>query len=230
MALIQSGVSGSTLMTVDPTFTAARVALRPIEQVGSYSVGALTGNFAGAGANTPFFSMRFVAGSAGQSQIAIIRRIVVSFVQTTGFTTAQQVAFGLYFARSFTASDSGGTQINMAGNNQKLRTAYPTSQFATGGDIRIATTAALSAGARTIDTQALAVQNGWCGTTLTTTGVVQPAQIALYEARPGETPMVLANNEGLVLNNLIALGAGGVLTLAVSIDWNESSSTAALSY
>ena len=64
MAIIQSGVSGSTLMTVDPTFAAARTSQRPIEQLGTYFYGGFTGLYTGAGANTPIFSMRFVAGSA----------------------------------------------------------------------------------------------------------------------------------------------------------------------
>ena len=101
MALIQSGVSGATLMTVDPTFNAARVAIRPVEQLGTYAVGAFTGAYTGAGANTPLFSMRFVAGSAGSAQIAIVQRVTLSFVQTTAFTLPSKwVLVCLWPARS----------------------------------------------------------------------------------------------------------------------------------
>jgi hypothetical protein len=230
MALIQSGVSGATLMTVDPTYAAARVAIRPVEQLGTYAVGAFTGAYTGAGANTPLFSMRFVAGSAGSAQIAMIQRVTMSFVQTTAFTTAQQMGFGLLVARSFTGSDAGGTQIVVSGNNQKFRTSMQTSQIATNGDMRISSTAALTAGTRTLDSQAVSVAHGWGGSVLLTTGMYQPQQITLYENFPGDTPLILQSNEGIVINNIVAMGAGGVFTVAVNVEWTESSTAASTSY
>ena len=229
MAIIQSGVSGSTLMTVDPTFAAGRFAQRPIEQLGTYLVGTATGAYTGVGANTPLFSMRFVAGSAGQAQIAIIQRVTINFVLTTLFTAAQQVAFGAYVARSFTGSDSGGTQIVMSGNNQKARTSMTTSQIATGGDMRIASTAALTTGTRTLDSLSFAYANAWGGGALLTTSI-QPQQLTLYENFAGDSPIVLASNEGIVINNIVAFGAGGVATIVVNIEWVESAATATSSF
>jgi len=217
-------------MTVDPTYAASRVSIRPVEQLGSYLYGGRTGAYTGAGANTPMFSMRFVAGSAGSAQIAIIQRITINWVLTTGFTTAQEVAFGAYVARAFTGSDSGGTQIVVSGNNQKNRTSAQTSQIATAGDMRIATTAALTAGTRTLDSAAFSVANGWAGSTLLTTGVVPMSQVVLYENFPGDTPIILQSNEGIIINNLVALAATGVMTVAVTIEWTESSTSATTSY
>lgn len=230
MALIQSGVSGSTLMTVDPTYAAARVSPRPIEQLGTYLVSARTGNYTGVGANTPMFSMRFVAGSAGTAQIAIIQRITMNWILTTAFSTAQEVAFGAYVARSFSASDSAGTQIVVSGNNQKNRTSAQTSQIATNGDMRISSTAALTAGTRTLDSQAFGIAQSWCGSTLLTTGVYLPQQITLYEEFPGDTPLILQSNEGIVINNLVAFGATGVIVASVNIEWTESAASSSTSY
>lgn len=230
MAIIQSGVSGSTVMTVDPTYAASRVAVRPVEQLGTYAVGAFTGAYTGAGANTPVFSMRFVAGSAGSAQIAMIQRVTMSFIQTTAFTTAQQMGFGLYVARSFTGSDAGGSQIIVSGNNQKFRTSFQTSQIATNGDMRISSTAALTAGTRTLDSQAVAVTHGWGGSVLLTTGSYLPQQVTLYENFPGDTPIILQSNEGLVLNNIVAMGAGGVFTVSINVEWTESAAATSTSY
>jgi hypothetical protein len=229
MAIIQSGVSGSTLMTVDPTYAAARMSQRPIEQLGTYLVGASTGAYTGAGANTPLFSMRFVAGSAGQAQVAIIQRITINFVLTTLFTTAQQVAFAAFVARSFTGSDTGGTQIVVSGNNQKNRTSAQTSQIATAGDIRISSTGALTAGTRTLDSAAFSYTNGFGGGALSTISI-QPQQLTLYENFSGDTPIVLASNEGIVINNIIPFGSGGVAGVAVNIEWTESATTSTLAF
>ena len=46
MAIIQSGVSGSTLMTVDPSRLAGRMSMQPYEQTGHYSVAGVTGTIA----------------------------------------------------------------------------------------------------------------------------------------------------------------------------------------
>ena len=174
--------------------------------------------------------MRFVAGSAGSAQIAIIQRITINWVMTTGFTTGQQIAFGGYVARSFTGSDSGGTTIALSGNNQKNRTSAQTSQIATGGDMRISTTAALTVGTRTLDSAAFGVTNGWAGTTLLTTGTQPLQQVTLYEEFPGDTPLILQSNEGIVINNLVALGAAGVMSVAINIEWTESATSASTSY
>jgi hypothetical protein len=227
MALIQSGVSGTTLMTVDPTYAAARITQRPVEQLGTYSVSLITGAYTVAAANTPMFSMRFVAGSAGQAQIAMIQRIVLTIVPTVAFTAAQQVSYGAYVARSFSAVDSGGAAATLTGNNNKLRTSMQTTQLATTGDMRISTTGALTAGTRTLDSQAFAYASAWVPTAL----VAQPIQqVILYENFAGDQPLTLQNQEGLIINNLILMGAGGVLSIGVTIEWTESATTSTTSF
>lgn len=227
MAIIQSGVSGTTLMTVDPTYTAGRVTQRPAEQLGTYSVSLFTGAYTVAAANTAMFSMRFVAGSAGQAQIAMIQRITINIVPTTAFTAAQQVSYGAYVARVFSAVDSGGAAATLTGNNNKLRTSMQTTQLAATGDMRISTTAALTAGTRTLDSQAFAVATAFVPTTL----VAQPiTQVILYENFAGDQPLILQNQEGLIINNLTLMGAGGVLSIGVTVEWTESNTTATTSF
>jgi hypothetical protein len=227
MAIIQSGVSGTTLMTVDPTYAAGRISQRPIEQLGSYSVSLITGAYTVAAANSPMFSMRFVAGSAGQAQVAIIQRINIFIVPTVAFTAAQQVSYGAYIARSWSAVDSGGAAATLTGNNNKLRTSMSTTQIAATGDMRISTTAALTAGTRTLDSQAFAVASAWVPTAL----VAQPIQtVTLYENFAGDQPIVLATQEGIVINNLVLMGAAGVLSIGVTIEWTESSTTSTTSF
>jgi len=230
MAIIQSGVSGSTLMTVDPTYTAGRVAIRPIEQLGTYAYGGRTGDVTGIGVG-PIFSMRFVAGSAGSAQIAIIQRISINWiVKTTAFGTAGELAVGAYVARSFTASDSAQTPIVLTGNNNKNRTSAQTSQIAATGDMRIANASTITTGTRTLDANAFAVANSYYGTTLLTTGVQPLQQTILYETFPGDTPFILQSNEGIVIQNLVAFAASGVVVFAINIEWSESATSATTSY
>jgi hypothetical protein len=214
MAIIQSGVD-SSLLTVDSSFKAARTSSYPPEVLGWNSVGALSGNLTGVAANGPVFSFRNIS-----SNLLIVHKIGVGFICTTGFTTGQIVDYGLMVARSFSASDSGGTAIAFTGNNTKHRTslATPTSM-----DCRISTTGALTAGTRTLDSNNLGQIGGFAATT--TTGVViAPTSNNLFAHDPGDHPLVLAQNEGFIIQNLTAMGAAGVGRLYVNLEFAEASS------
>lgn len=120
----------------------------------------------------------------------LVRHIGIGFLTTTAFTTAQIGDYGLFFARSFTASNSGGTAFSIAGNNTKVRTSLVAPNAM---DARIATTATLTAGTRTLDTKALAQIGAWSG------GVGQglvPVQNNLWDQYTGDQLIVLAPNEG----------------------------------
>ena len=91
--------------------------------------------------------------------------------------------------------------------------------FTTGSDLRIAAAAALTAGTRTLETSALAIMAG------SSTGVgtgLAPSLLLAHDA--SDYPIVLAANEGIVINNLIAMGAVGVINLFVNVEFAEMSS------
>ncbi len=212
MAIIQSGSAAGTALLVDPNFGAARVAMRPIDVLGWNSVGVATGLVTGLAAGATIFSFRNLSANP-----VLVRRVGVGFVTTTAFTAAQLMSFGLTVARSFTASDSGGTAIALTGSNAKHRTtlATPTSL-----DCRVATTAALTAGTRTLDANSMAVAAGWSGAAGVT---IPPALNNLLSHDTGDYPLVLAQNEGLIVVNLTAMGAAGVGVATVAIEFAEAS-------
>lgn len=213
MAVGLIGADGATLVAADATMKALRASLRPPESLAWLSVGARSGALAGASGDTAVFSFRNL--SANQ---VIVRRVGVGFVCTTGFTGAQQIAFGLKVARAFSASDTGQTAIALTGNNCKNRTSLAT---LTSVDCRISTTAALSAGTKTLDTNDLASVGGWAAAA--TAGVIiAPSLANLLSHDEGDYPLVLNQNEGFNIMNLIALGAGGAGTLYVNMEVAEA--------
>lgn len=210
MAIIQSGAD-STLMTVDPTFKAARVVIKPDEMLGAYQLSVASGALTTVAAGGPVFSFRYAPGG---STVCVVKRVSVGFVCTTAFGAAQAMGYGVYVARSFSGSDSGGTPATLTGNNNKYRTSLATTGVS---DLRISTTAALTAGTRTLDSQALGTTYFYVpgvGTSLTQTDLIS------YDAN--DYPIVLANNEGIVITNSILMGATGVGTLVVNIEWFEA--------
>lgn len=212
MAIQTQGTTGN-VMEVDTSFKSARVSIRPPESLAWLSVGAQSGAVTGIAANGPVFSFRNISANP-----ILVRRVGIGFVTTTGFTAAQAVDFGLMFARAFTASDTGGTAIALTGSNTKHRTSMGA---LTSVDCRIATTGALTAGTRTLDTNTLAQQGGYA--LAATAGTTIPVgQENLFQHTADDYPLVLAQNEGFIIQNLTAMGAAGIGRLYVNMELAEA--------
>jgi hypothetical protein len=214
MAVIQNSTSADQV-TLDPTFKASHVVLKPDELTGAYQLSAQSGALTTIAAAGRIFSFRWAPGTG---QLCVIKRVSISFVCTTAFTAAQQMGYGLYVARSFTASDTVGTQVAPFSTNfNKYRTTQTSSNVT---DARIGIAAVTSGGTiNTTDTNALGLVNFWvpgAGTSLPTTNLIS------YNA--SDYPLVLQNNEGFVIQNTILMGATGVGTAIVNVEWFETNS------
>jgi hypothetical protein len=206
---IQVQGNGGTTQEVDATFRAARVSIRPAEVIGYYTVSGASGALTGVAANGPVFSFRNTG-----SNLILVRRLSIGFVTTTAFTTAQGLDYQMLRANSFTASDSGGTALYTAGAN-KHRTGF--TNIASAPDIRISSTGALTAGTRTLETAGMGIAGG----SSTAVGTnMQASDLLRYDS--GDYPLVLAQNEGFVVTNGIAMGAAGVIRLQVSVEYAET--------
>lgn len=200
--------SGGAILEVDATFKAARVSLRPAEVINWNSFGAVSGALTGVAAAGPVFSFR----NTGANPL-MVRRIQVGFATTTAFTAAQALVYSLLKANGFTASDSGGTSLYTAGANKHRNSM---TNIASAPDIRIAAAAALTAGTRALEAVALGIAGG----SSTGVGTSMP-QTPLLSHDAGDYPLILAQNEGLVIANGIAMGAAGVIQLLVNIEFAE---------
>lgn len=200
------------------------LASSPKNALGQYRIGVSSGLITGAAivAGAPLFSARW--GST--TRLAVITRLSAYYVVTTAFTGVQELGLEAVLARGFTASDSGGTALTLTTNNAKMRTSQDTSSFT---DIRIAAATLLTAGTRTLDTQAI---EGFSGISHDPNAAAGTAQIVAqpwlgfdWMATPanGEHPIVLAQDEGVVVRNTIAFPAAGAVRLWVKMAWAEVS-------
>lgn len=191
-----------TIEEVNATAKAGRASLYPNEVLGWNSIGAQSGALTGAAAASHLFSFRNLGANP-----VMIRRVGVGFIATTGFTAAQQIAFGLLVGRNWTASSTGGTAIAFTGSNGKHNTNKGT--ITATPDCRISTTAALTFGTVTKDANHLAQIGGWA--LAATAGVViAPSPNNLFSHDPEDYPLILAQNEGIYIENITAMGAGGI--------------------
>lgn len=219
MAVIQTQAT-TDQATVDPTFKALRTSIRPDETVGQFQLSASSGLIAATAINSPLFAFRWAPGTG---QVCTIKRVSLGVMTTTGPTAAQQISWGLYVARNWLTSDTGGTTLQPASATVTSTGKYRTSlQSSVLTDARIATTGTLTAGSRVLDSQPLNSQNAWIGATTAGVGttLVNTNMIAY---NPNDYPLVLQNNEGFVINLTLA-SVIMVHQIMVNVEWTEANS------
>lgn len=185
--------------------------------LGAYRIAAVTGNIAATlAANSTLFSARW--GHA-------LHFCLLDFIEVSSFVTAAITAGVLFdwqldIARGFTASDAAGTALDLSGDNQQLRTLYGPSLFT---DMRIAAAATLTPGVRTPDARPVGRLQGFTGTAINTQFFGQNAgNKVLYQREDTEEePVLLGQNEGLLIRNPLAGPATGTFNLLVRIGWRE---------
>ena len=183
------------------------------------STGAVTVVAAGTATAGHIFSFRWGDTSGVH---AYVRYIGARFMLTTAYTTAQETGCDLILARSYTASHSGATAVTTSGNNNNLMSDQLASLLTS---CRIGDTDALTAGTHTLDANPIAVLSDWSGaigaTVPLATSGASSGPGTLFSARGDESPIVLAQDEGFVIRNLVLMGTAGVGRWEFTVEWDE---------
>lgn len=222
--VVLRGSSGNSdiFAQVDPSHDAVRVSLRPYEHLssesgvigGHYSINVQTGLMAaGIASAAQVFQVRW----ADPAKLFILKKLKVQCGTCTAFAaTSLGAPLQLWAGHNSTANGSGGGAASFTSGN-KMRASMATSAFASSGEVRIATTAALTAATgQTLEANAL----GGCmgATQLTNT---QSPEMYLFDQRDaGGHPLVLLTGDTLaVLTKDPA--ATGTWTANVTMEWLE---------
>ncbi len=221
---IQIQGNGGTVAEVDgTTFRAQRVTPRPVDHgtFGAYCYGGFTGILPAAlSANSEIFQFRW----SDATRLAVIRKIRISAcVTTTFFAAGVPVAIDLVKATAWTVAGSGGTRATIAAM-LKRRTTGMGSSLVAASDIGIATTGALTAGTKTLETLSLSTIVAPGPITASLNGQIIAPGTILWQAEvgDGEHPLILAQNEGFVVRS-VATPATGTWQATVNVDWAEVS-------
>lgn len=189
---------------------------------GAYRLSAQSGLLTGVAAASATAGFLFSFRWSNGSKLALIERIRARWHTVSGFTAAQEVGLDIIQARNFTVSSSGGTAVTITGDSMKKRSSHGTTNV---GDIRISSTGALTAGTLTLDGNAIA-HGGFAELAAAATVPKGFFQAEFNSERDGVMPLVLAVNQGLIVRNLILMGAGGTARVSVEVDWREVDSYA----
>ena len=218
---IQVQGNGGVVGEVDgTTFRAQRFTPRPVDHgaLGAYCTGMLSGILPAAlAANSEIFQFRW----SDATRFAVIRKIrIAASVTTTFFAAGVPMQLNLLKATGWSAAGSGGTRATPAAL-LKRRTSMGSTLVAA-NDIGIASTGALTAGTKTLETLALSTIVAACPITASLYGQIIAPGTVLWQAEvgDGEHPLVLAQNEGFVITS-VAVPATGTWQASVTVDWAE---------
>ena len=222
MAVIEGGVSAALVGVGAEAASPLHTVRMPISygSGGWYRMGMTSGTMAAAlGANSEIFQFRYVTAA---SRIALVYKVSISAGLNVAATAAGLIAFRMTAARAWTAAGSGGTRATLTGDNVNLRTSMATSEV---NDAGISSTAALTAGTKTLDTTDMGAISTGIGTGAITVSAGLPiiANTALFDADgEGQHPLVLANQEGFVIRvGANAFPASMTWSFSVNVLWGE---------
>lgn len=210
MAIQFQGLSG-TVAEVDTYLRSQRVAAVP--RGANYAISSVTGTIAAAlGVSSSVFIMRC---SPTTGRVVYITKVRVRWVTIAAFTTAITAGRRLAFYRGSGAAASGGTAL-AAGAKKNTADIVSACDSANGGDMRIATTAALTVTGITFETQEIRTM------ALTGHGAAGANVEDVYEFdAQGGAPIYLRPGELFAIRNPAAMDAGGTWQIDVDIDWYE---------
>lgn len=179
---------------------------------GSYRTGAYSGLVTGIGAAGQLWAVRWSPAATDVRKIAIVTRLRAKWETVAGFTAAQEVLLAFVKLTGFTVAHTVGTVLTPS----KKRTIMPTA-IMTG---RIGITAVISGATFTADTDPFA--SG--GFSELAAGAAVPKGAIDLEVQTNDIaqePFQLVANEGILLRNEVAMGAGGTARVTVEMDWLE---------
>lgn len=220
MAYQFKGFSGVVADVAGSLFRALKIQASPFDSgaLGHYTYGGFSGILPAAlAANSEIFQFRW----SDATRLCLINEVKISaIVSTTMFAAGVPVQIDMVKATGWTAAGSGGTRATPAALLKK-RTSMGSTLIAA-SDIGIATTAALTAGTKTLETIALAAIVAAGPITGNLNGEIIAPGTILYrgEVGDGQHPLTLAQNEGFVIRS-VAVPATGTWTVAIQVDWTE---------
>lgn len=215
MGIQVQGNSGIIADVWGTVFRGLKVHSMPFEfgSNGHYRKSLLSGTMAaGLAANSEIWQWRW----SDATRLGVMIKVILDGL--SGSATAFTAGFGkvdLMIARAFTASGSGGTAGTLTGNNGKVRTSMATTLL---GDVRVASTAALGVGTKTLDTDPIGQISLSFGVAVS----VQYANQTLLidnDSAHGQHPLVFAQNEGLAARATVP--ATGTWQFGMTAVWAE---------
>jgi hypothetical protein len=211
MARIESTSDPNVTADVDKTMQALRVTLRPMQAYGYYRTAFSTGVLAALAAGAELAQFRWTDAS----YIMLISLIRLRYTQIATSVSAAEVGVDVLPATGYTAQPASGFTATGNATTWLKRNTFPQSKLLS---FQYANTAGLSVGTRSAG--AYAYLAGYTYAPAST--LSQPLEIAADMSNSSLSyPLVLGQNEGIIIRNLVAFPASATFRLSVEMAWTE---------
>lgn len=218
---ITGGTSGVTAEVGAAAAAAQHTTSKPIPHgaLGHYRSTARFAIVASQAANSRLWQIRNTGAN-----LIVPTRLEVWWTHTAAHTAAILAQLALYRATTFTAVDPTGTPVTPGTSVKRTAGMAAAPGGAAIRHVPIAGLAAgITGGTLTKDAATLATVEQWMLLAQPTAGVTAPLVKDMLndDAAHGEHPLVLAQNEGLSLENVVALGVAAGSSVVVDFSWAE---------
>ena len=225
MAVIEGGVTGNLGEVGAAAAAGQHAILKPTDHgaLGHYRIASTSGTIAAAlAANGQVFYVRWTDAT----RLMVITRVKVSFQALSLFTAATLTDFGFDMCKvTAVSAGAGGTDLGALVKTRMRTSGMGASLTDAAGLMRISTTAALTA-LTTIDAICIAQSIGDPqrvnpAAATEEQRVNDPTLLFEADASRGEYPLVLAQNEGMVIRNRTVWPIAGTGVFQVEMAWSE---------
>lgn len=216
---IQIQGNGGTIAEVDgATFRAQRVVQKPLDHgsLGHYRVNHRCALVNAQAANSRLFELRNSA-----TNLIVVTRLLLRWFQTANHTAAIEDSLDVYKVTGFTAVDTTNTATPVPSVKRTSGMTAAPGGAAIRGVTVAGAAAGMTGGTLTKDSSSIGQLPKWLLAAVPTAGPILPDLLDVFDDVNGTHPFVFAQNEGLIVENRVLLGAAAGSSVYVDCSYAE---------
>lgn len=220
MAVLEGGTSAALAGIGAESGSPLHVVCKPdpVGVLGHYRTSHRTSLANTQAANSRLFEIRNIHAT----NLIVLHKVRVEWIQTAAHTAAILDSIDLYRCTSFSAVDTTNTVTPVL---SKLRTSFSTLVDGTDLAVRGVTIAGAAAGMTggtiTKDTAPIRQFGMWLLATVPTGGPTPMVEGTFWpDVASGESPLILVQNEGFILENRVLLGAAAGSAVSIDVEFS----------
>lgn len=188
----------------------------PYGSLGHYRVNHRCALVATQAANSRLFEVR----NTHATNLLVPTRLILKWVQTAAHTAAIEDSLDVFKATAFSVVDTTNTVTPTPSVKRASMTAAPGSASIRGVTVAGAA-AGMTGGTLTKDGSSIGQLPQWLLAAQPTAGSVGVLSLDVFDDVNGTHPFLFAQNEGLIIENRVLLGAAAGSTVYIDFSWAE---------
>lgn len=168
-------------------------------------------------ANSRLFEVR----NSHATNLIVPTRLIIKWLITGAHTAVIENSLDVYKVTSFTAVDTTNTVTPTPSYKRANMTTTPAAAVLRGVTVAGAA-AGMTGGTLTKDSASIGQLPKYIGQTTAPTTFTEPSMLDAFDDVNGTHPFVFAQNEGLIIENRVLLGAAAASSVYIDFSWAEA--------